>query len=161
VIRAFAIDDHEMLRKGLEMVFEKTPDIRMTGQAASLEEAMGSLDPKSHDVVLLDISFPGADGLTILKTIKARFPALPVLILSVHPEDVYGMPALHGGVTRPSVMVDQTDRCHPQGRPGSCERLLAEIWFVKTRIPLSRAGKCFLPDRRGRSEGDVAGSIST
>jgi DNA-binding NarL/FixJ family response regulator len=99
VIRVFAVDDHEMFRRGLEMVFEKTSDIRMVGEAGRREHALRQLDPGKHDVVLLDISLPGDDGLTILKEFKARFPSLPVLMVSAHPEEHYGVAALRSGAS--------------------------------------------------------------
>jgi DNA-binding NarL/FixJ family response regulator len=99
MIRVFVIDDHEMLRRGLEMVFEKTSDIRLAGEAGRREAALAQLDPARHDVVLLDISLPGDDGLTILREIKGRFPSLPVLMVSAHPEEHYGVAALRSGAS--------------------------------------------------------------
>lgn len=99
LIRVFVIDDHEMLRRGLEMVFEKTSDIRLAGEAARGEAALPRIDPARHDVVLLDISLPGDDGLTILKEIKSRHPFLPVLMVSAHPEEHYGVAALRSGAS--------------------------------------------------------------
>ncbi len=99
MIRVFVIDDHELLRRGLQMVFEKTADIRMVGEADRRSVALEQLDPAKHDVALLDITLPGDDGLTILKEIKARFPALPVLMVSAHPEEQYGVAALHSGAS--------------------------------------------------------------
>jgi DNA-binding NarL/FixJ family response regulator len=99
LIRVFIIDDHEMLRRGLEMVFEKTSDIRLAGEAGRREAALAQLDPAKHDVVLLDISLPGDDGLNILKEIKSRYPALPVLMVSAHPEEHYGVAALRSGAS--------------------------------------------------------------
>jgi DNA-binding NarL/FixJ family response regulator len=99
LIRVFIIDDHEMLRRGLEMVFEKTTDIRLAGEAGRREAAFAELDPAKHDVVLLDISLPGDDGLNILKEIKSRYPALPVLMVSAHSEEHYGVAALRSGAS--------------------------------------------------------------
>lgn len=99
LIRVFIIDDHEMLRRGLEMVFDKTTDIRLAGEAGRREAAFAQLDPAKHDVVLLDISLPGDDGLTLLKEIKSRHPALPVLMVSAHPEEHYGVAALRSGAS--------------------------------------------------------------
>lgn len=127
MIRIFAIDDHEMFRAGFRKLLESTPDIRMTGEASSGAEAFLRLDPKEHDVVLLDITLVGDDGMKTLSEIRRRFPGLPVFMVSALPVEHYGVSAIRKGA--------KGYLC----KTGSIEALLAAIRKVA-------GGKMFLTD---------------
>jgi len=73
----------------MKQVLLKAPDIRITGEAGSGEEAIDLLRREKYDLVILDIALPGISGLETLRRIKARTPALPVLMLSMYPEEHY------------------------------------------------------------------------
>jgi len=97
MIKILLADDHTIFREGLKQIFEDTPDLEVNGEASSPHEALNILNRTDCDLVLLDISFPGRSGLDILKQIKTIKPKLPVLILSMHPEEDYGVRSLRAG----------------------------------------------------------------
>jgi DNA-binding NarL/FixJ family response regulator len=98
-IRTLSIDDHRIVLRGIEQILLKTPDIRVTAIASSAHEAMERIAHEEFDVVLLDISMPDRNGLELLKLIRERKPRLPVLILSMHPEEQYAVRALRAGAS--------------------------------------------------------------
>lgn len=97
MIDVLIVDDHTVVRAGLKQIINETPDMQVKDEAGSGPEAMEKLWNDSFTVILLDISLPGRGGLDILKQIKSDSPALPVLILSMHPEDQYAVRALRAG----------------------------------------------------------------
>jgi DNA-binding NarL/FixJ family response regulator len=90
-------DDHAIVRKGLKQILSETPDLVVSGEAATGQELLRQVSKGDFDVVLLDISMPGRNGLEILKELRAEKPRLPVLILSVYPEEQYAVRALKTG----------------------------------------------------------------
>jgi DNA-binding NarL/FixJ family response regulator len=91
------VDDHTIVRDGLKQILSDSQDIDVVGEAADGSEAIKEIQKNKADVVLLDISMPGKNGLEVLKWIKKEQPELPVLILSMHAEDQYAMRALRAG----------------------------------------------------------------
>jgi DNA-binding NarL/FixJ family response regulator len=89
MIRVLLADDHPIVRTGMKQVLLKAPDIQITGEAGSGEEALQLLRHQKYDLVILDISLPGISGLEALRRIKAKTPTLPVLMLSMYPEEHY------------------------------------------------------------------------
>ncbi len=96
-IRVLVVDDHIIVRQGLRLIMDEEPDMEVAGEASSAEELMEKIAESRWDVVLLDITLPGRSGLEVLKDIKAIRPQLPVLILSMHPEEQYAGQALKSG----------------------------------------------------------------
>jgi DNA-binding NarL/FixJ family response regulator len=95
--RVLVVDDHPIVRQGLTMLIDREPDLMVCGhaeEAASAAQAISSLHP---DVVVLDISLGGPDGLDLLKQIRATNDTLPILILSMHDESIYAERALRAG----------------------------------------------------------------
>lgn len=92
-------DDHAIVRRGLKQILEETSDIQVEDEAASGQEAFDKVMEKDYDVVILDISMPNGSGLDILQRIKSEKPELPVLILSIHPEEQYAIRALRDGAS--------------------------------------------------------------
>lgn len=88
------IDDHPLLRQGLAMLINQQTDMRVSGEAEDLRVAMQCIVQVKPDIVVLDISLKGPDGLELLKTIRTTNPDLPVLILSMHDEAIYAERAL-------------------------------------------------------------------
>jgi two-component system, NarL family, invasion response regulator UvrY len=98
MIRILIADDHAIVRAGLKQLVAENPNMSVV-EAATGPEAMNLIREKSFDVVLLDISMPGRDGLEVLTDIKKEYPQLPVLILSMHPEEQYAIRALKAGAS--------------------------------------------------------------
>ncbi len=98
-IRVLVVDDHRIVLRGIEEILLNTPDIRVMADAFTGREALDRLARDEFDIVLLDISLPDRNGLEVLKLIKERKPRLPVLILSMHPEEQYAIRALRAGAS--------------------------------------------------------------
>lgn len=96
-MRALIVDDHALLRGGIRNLLDAEPHIREVLEAASTEEAIRCVRENAPDVVILDINLPGRNGLNALQSIRQSHPKLPVLIFSMHPEDVYGVQAMRLG----------------------------------------------------------------
>jgi two-component system invasion response regulator UvrY len=97
VIRVLVVDDHEIVREGLKKIISQAPDISVTGEASEGGEALQKVEKDEYDVAMLDISLPDMNGLDVLAGIKRRRPELPVLMLSIHPEERYAVRALRAG----------------------------------------------------------------
>jgi DNA-binding NarL/FixJ family response regulator len=99
VIRAFVVDDHTIFRSGLKRLLLDESDIRITGEARGGAEAIDALRGGAFDLVLLDINLEGRSGFEVLATIRREFPALPVLMLSMYPEEQYALVAVRAGAS--------------------------------------------------------------
>ncbi|MGB9913203.1 MAG: response regulator [Candidatus Kapaibacteriota bacterium] len=99
MIKIIIADDHAVVRTGLKQILESDPNLRVTGEASSGFELLEKIQEGNYDVVLLDISMPGKDGLETLKDIKRIKPKLPVLIFTVYPEDQYAVRLLKAGAS--------------------------------------------------------------
>jgi DNA-binding NarL/FixJ family response regulator len=90
----FVIDDHPLLRQGLALMINREQDLMVCGEAEEAQAAMKAIAVKEPDILILDISLNGPDGLDLLKNLRAFYPDLPVLILSMHDESIYAERAL-------------------------------------------------------------------
>jgi DNA-binding NarL/FixJ family response regulator len=97
MIRIIIADDHAIVRKGLKQILEDTMEMIVEDEAGNGQELIEKLRKNTFDVVILDITMPGKSGLDTLKDIKAEFPKLPVLVLSVHREEQYAVRTLKSG----------------------------------------------------------------
>lgn len=95
--RILLVDDHEVVRDGVRRILDKQPGATTFGEAGTAPEALELVREQDWDVVLLDISLGGRDGLEVLKEIKHLRPRLPVLILSMHSEELFARRALKAG----------------------------------------------------------------
>ncbi len=95
--RVLVVDDHPIVRQGLALLIDQEPDLVVCGEAEEAHSALAAIAGTRPDVLLLDISLPGPDGIELLKTIRSSDPALPVLVLSMHDESVYAERALRAG----------------------------------------------------------------
>lgn len=89
MIKVIIVDDHPIIREGIKQITAKTNDIIVIDEASNRTELKKILREKKFDVILLDISLPGQNGIEILKEIKENFPDFKVLILSIHTEMEY------------------------------------------------------------------------
>ena len=97
MIRTMIVDDHTIVRDGLKQIIAKTPDIEVVAEAENGADMLKILQEKACDIILLDISMPGRDGIDYLKDLKQLKPNLSILILSMHPEQQFAMRALKAG----------------------------------------------------------------
>ena len=88
------VDDHPLLRQGLALLINQQQDMQVCGEAEEAHAAMQAVTQSRPDIIILDISLNGPDGLELLKSIRASDPDLPVLILSMHDEAIYAERAL-------------------------------------------------------------------
>ena len=98
MINIIVVDDHEVIRRGLELIFQQTPDITLAGSTDDLETTIQLLHENHQtDVLLLDLEMPKANGLTVLRKVKEEFPGIRVLIYSMHPDEIYAINCLKSG----------------------------------------------------------------
>src|SRR5690242_18155151 len=98
VLRILIVDDHAIVRRGLREILSEDPNtVLVAGEAGDVDHALVELEGKPWDAVLLDLSLPGRGGLELLGEIKTRYPNLPALVLSVHPEEQYAVRVLKAG----------------------------------------------------------------
>ncbi|HSP06032.1 MAG TPA: response regulator transcription factor [Acidobacteriota bacterium] len=97
MLRILIGDDHALIREGLKKILKAAQDIAVVSEAQNAREVIEEVKKQELDVVILDISLPGKSGLELLKDLKQDYPRLPVLILSMHPEDRFAVRALKAG----------------------------------------------------------------
>jgi two-component system invasion response regulator UvrY len=97
MIRILIADDHTVVRRGVKEIVSEEPDMVVAGEAHTAQEVLELVRTQQWDVVVLDISMPGRSGLDVLKELKQERPHLPVLVLSMHPEDQYAVRVLKMG----------------------------------------------------------------
>lgn len=103
------VDDHPVLRKGLVRLIDAKEEFVVCGEASTAAEAMALIRERAPDLVIVDIGLPGTSGIELTKTIRAEFPKLPVLILSMHVEALYATRALRAGAMGYIVKQDAVD----------------------------------------------------
>ena len=97
VKRLLIVDDHPLFRKGLEELIHSDADFAVCGEAGNAAEAMEVIRKLKPDMAIVDLSLPGANGIELIKNIRAEFPSLPILVLSMHDESLYALRALRAG----------------------------------------------------------------
>lgn len=95
--KVFVLDDHPIVRQGLALLINQEPDLVVSGQAEEAHSALKGIAACRPDIVIVDISLSGPDGLDVIKTIRTTDASLPVLVLSMHEETVYAERALRAG----------------------------------------------------------------
>jgi two-component system invasion response regulator UvrY len=99
MLKILIADDHPIVRKGLMQVLTEIPNMVIVDEASSGQEVLDKVCKSDYDMIVLDISMPGRGGLDVLKQLKTERPRLPVLILSMHPEEQYAVRALRAGAS--------------------------------------------------------------
>jgi two-component system invasion response regulator UvrY len=99
IIKIIIADDHPLFRRGLKHALEETPDIEVIGEASNGDSLLSMIKSDNLDMVLLDISMPGKSGLDLLKQLKSEYSKLPILILSVYPEEQYAVRFIKAGAS--------------------------------------------------------------
>src|SRR4029453_7086211 len=95
--RMVIVDDHPLFRKGLEQLINSHDGFAVCGEAENAAAAMDVIRRIAPDLVIVDLSLPGANGIELIKNIRAEFPKLPLLVLSMHDESLYAVRALRAG----------------------------------------------------------------
>ena len=98
-IKVLVADDHEIVRQGLKTIISEHSDLSIAGEAENGNQVLKILKKTKVDVVLLDFDMPEKNGLDTLIELKALYPKLPVMILSIFPEDHYGTRFLKAGAS--------------------------------------------------------------
>lgn len=91
------VDDHPLVREGLRRIIDSQPDLTVCGEASNAKEAVAAVATHQPNLVLLDLSMPGRDGIDLTKQLWLDDPKLPVLVLSMHDESVYAERTLRAG----------------------------------------------------------------
>ena len=95
--RIVIVDDHPLFRKGLQEMIDSDGTFAVCGEAGNAPEAMEIIRKLNPDLAIVDLSLPGANGIELIKNIRAEFPKLPILVLSMHDESLYAVRALRAG----------------------------------------------------------------
>ncbi len=97
MIRVLVADDHPIFRQGVRQILAETIDLTVTGEAATSEETLARVRSQPCDVVLLDLSMPGRGGLEVLRDLRREYPALRILVLSMHSEEQFAIRTVQAG----------------------------------------------------------------
>ncbi|RII27118.1 MAG: DNA-binding response regulator [Geobacter sp.] len=97
MIKILIADDHAIVRKGLKQILDEEPDMVVVDECSNGSELLAKIGALECNLILLDISMPGRNGLEILEQLHREKPTLPVLILSMYPEEQYAFRALRAG----------------------------------------------------------------
>jgi DNA-binding NarL/FixJ family response regulator len=95
--RIFIVDDHPIMRDGIAQLVNQQPDLEVCGEASSAPEALEALGRVAPDLMLVDISLTGMDGIELIKIVRKRRPELPTLVLSMHAEALYAERSVRAG----------------------------------------------------------------
>jgi DNA-binding NarL/FixJ family response regulator len=106
----FVVDDHPIVREGLTLLINREADLAVCGVAEETHAAVRTIETLKPDILVVDISLNGPDGLDLLKIIRAKDPGLPVLILSMHDEAIYAERALRAGANGYIMKQEATER---------------------------------------------------
>ncbi len=95
--RIVIVDDHPLFRKGLQEMIDSDGTFAVCGEVGTASEAMDVIRKLNPDLAIVDLSLPGANGIELIKNIRAEFPKVPILVLSMHDESLYAVRALRAG----------------------------------------------------------------
>lgn len=125
----FLVDDHPIVRQGLTLLINQEPDLTVCGEAEEMHSALQAIPAMRPDIIIVDISLHGPDGLELLKHVRMKVPSLPVLILSMHDESVYAERALRAGANGYIMKQEATEKVLVALR-----RILSGEIYVSDRI---------------------------
>jgi len=97
MIKILIADDHPIVRQGMRQTLANQPDMKIGGEAQNTQQVLDLVRKENWDVLILDITMPGQGGLAILDQLKKERPKMGILVLSIHPEDLFGVRALRAG----------------------------------------------------------------
>jgi DNA-binding NarL/FixJ family response regulator len=130
--KVFLVDDHPIVRQGLTLLINQESDLAVCGQAEEMHSALSAIHTLCPDILIVDISLNGPDGLELLKNVRLTSPRLPVLILSMHDESLYAERALRAGANGYIMKQEATEKVLVALR-----RILSGEIYVSERIASS------------------------
>lgn len=95
--RVLIVDDHPIFRNGIIQLINHEPDLHVCGEICSAAQALGAVEELKPDIVVLDLSIQGTNGIELMKSVRALHPHLPALMVSMHDESIYAERALRAG----------------------------------------------------------------
>src|ERR1700682_2919296 len=125
----FVVDDHPIVRQGLTLLINREADLAVCGEAEEMHAALSAIQAAKPDILIVDISLNGPDGLELLKNIRIPSPRLPVLVLSMHDESIYAERALRAGANGYIMKQEATEKVLVALR-----RILSGEIYVSDRI---------------------------
>ena len=99
MINILIVDDHLIVREGIKRIINDTPDMKIVAEASTGNEAINLIWKNKYNLIILDISMPGQNGLQTLKLIRKHDKTIPVLMLSMHSEEQYAMRSIKAGAS--------------------------------------------------------------
>lgn len=99
MINILIADDHSIVREGLKQIVTQSPEMAVMGEAINGQQVLELVHKKDYDLILLDIAMPGRGGIDTLKQLKILKPKIPILILSMYPEEQYAIRAIKAGAS--------------------------------------------------------------
>jgi len=174
MIKVAIADDHAIVRRGLKEILSEVPDMEIASEASTGDEALGLIRAQGWDVLLLDISMPGKNVLELIKLAKLNSPSLPILILSMYPEDQYAIRMLRAGAdgylskeSAPEQLVEAIRKVYAGGKyasPFLAEKLVQELCSNYTQAPhtmlTDREYQVFLALGNGLRPTDIANDMA-
>lgn len=144
-MKILIVDDHPVVRQGLKRILAEISDPVVVDEASNGRGALTKAREGNYDMVLLDISMPDMNGLDVLRELKREKPTLPVLILSIHPEEQYAIRALKAGasgyITKDNAsdeLISAIEKVSSAGKyisPSLADRLAYDLEADATRPP--------------------------
>ena len=153
--RVLLVDDHPIVRQGLALLIDREADLSVCGEAEGAHSAFHAIETLRPDIVVLDISLSGPDGLDVLKEIRMKSGSLPVLILSMHDETIYAERAMRAGANGYIMKQEATEKVLVairrilQGEGYLSDRLTSTMLqqFVRGSSPVKSSPLLALTDR--------------
>jgi two-component system invasion response regulator UvrY len=145
MLRIIIADDHPIVRAGLKQIMAEAADLVVAAEANNGRELLNQVRRETFDMILLDISMPGMDGLDVLKQLKVELPHLPVIILTVHPEAQYALRVLKAGAagyltkeSAPAELIQAIRKVHRGGKyisPSLAEKIAFALGGDTDKLP--------------------------
>ena len=131
--RIVIVDDHPLFRKGLQELIHSDQSLMVCGEAGNASEAMDMIRKLHPNLAIVDLSLPGANGIELIKNIRAEFAKMPILVLSMHDESLYALRAMRAGadgyVMKHEAMASVVQAIHEvfNGRPYLSPAMAAQV----------------------------------